>query len=154
MGVRESQRRPASSWAHGARSTTPVAGRDRARCGGDGQRHGNLLERADFIGSTAALLKYVENDNADAFIVVTEPGIIHQMQKRAPQKQLIPAPPDGNCACNICPHMARNTLEKLRDCITLDNVCAEICIEDTDCDPAYFCDSVPGSSEDTCQIRR
>jgi quinolinate synthase len=72
-----------------------------------------LLERADFIGSTAALLKYVENDNAHAFIVVTEPGIIHQMQKRAPQKLLIPAPPDGNCACNECPFMRLNTPEKV-----------------------------------------
>jgi quinolinate synthase len=72
-----------------------------------------LLERADFIGSTAALLKFVENDNAEAFIVVTEPGIIHQMQKRAPHKQLIPAPPDGNCACNECPFMRLNTPEKL-----------------------------------------
>src|SRR5258706_4959930 len=72
-----------------------------------------LLEKADFIGSTAALLKYVENDNAAAFIVVTEPGIIHQMQKRAPQKQLIPAPPDGNCACNECPFMRLNTPEKV-----------------------------------------
>jgi quinolinate synthase len=72
-----------------------------------------LLEKADFIGSTAALLKYVENDNADSFIVVTEPGIIHQMQKRAPQKQLIPAPPDGNCACNECPFMRLNTPEKV-----------------------------------------
>ncbi len=72
-----------------------------------------LLERADFIGSTAALLKYVENDNAESFIVVTEPGIIHQMQKRAPQKQLIPAPPEGNCACNECPFMRLNTPEKV-----------------------------------------
>lgn len=72
-----------------------------------------LLERADFIGSTAALLKYVENDNAQAFIVVTEPGIIHQMQKRAPDKQLIPAPPDANCACNECPFMRLNTPEKV-----------------------------------------
>jgi quinolinate synthase len=72
-----------------------------------------LLEQADFIGSTAALLKYVENDNARSFIVVTEPGIIHQMQKRAPQKELIPAPPDGNCACNECPFMRLNTPEKL-----------------------------------------
>ena len=72
-----------------------------------------LLERADFIGSTAALLKYVENDNAQAFIVVTEPGIIHQMQKRAPDKLLIPAPPDANCACNECPFMRLNTPEKV-----------------------------------------
>lgn len=72
-----------------------------------------LLERADFIGSTAALLKYVENDNAKSFIVVTEPGIIHQMQKRAPHKELIPAPPEGNCACNECPFMRLNTPEKV-----------------------------------------
>ncbi len=72
-----------------------------------------LLDRADFIGSTAALLKFVENDNAEAFIVVTEPGIIHQMQKRAPKKLLIPAPPDGNCACNECPFMRLNTPEKV-----------------------------------------
>lgn len=76
-----------------------------------------LLEKADFIGSTAALLKYVENDNAESFIVVTEPGIIHQMQKRAPQKQLIPAPPDGNCACNECPFMRLNTPEKVYEAL-------------------------------------
>ncbi len=72
-----------------------------------------LLEQAHFIGSTAALLRFVENDNARAFIVVTEAGIIHQMQKRAPHKQLIPAPPDGNCACNECPFMRLNTPEKV-----------------------------------------
>ncbi|MEP7050183.1 MAG: quinolinate synthase NadA [Pseudomonadota bacterium] len=72
-----------------------------------------LLDRADFIGSTAALLKYVENDNARAFIVVTEPGILHQMQKRAPTKLLIPAPPLANCACNECPFMRLNTPEKV-----------------------------------------
>jgi quinolinate synthase len=72
-----------------------------------------LLERADFIGSTAALLKYVENDNAQKYIVLTEPGIIHQMQKRAPGKELIPAPPDANCACNECPFMRLNTPEKV-----------------------------------------
>jgi quinolinate synthase len=72
-----------------------------------------LLERADFIGSTAALLKFVESDPATAFIVVTEPGILHQMQKRAPNKTLIPAPPEANCACNECPFMRLNTPEKL-----------------------------------------
>jgi len=72
-----------------------------------------LLAMADFIGSTAALLKHVETDPADAFIVVTEPGILHQMQKRAPHKQLIPAPPEGNCACNECPFMRLNTPEKV-----------------------------------------
>ena len=72
-----------------------------------------LLELASFIGSTSALLKYVENDNAQEFIVATEPGILHQMQKRAPHKKLIPAPPEGNCACNECPFMRLNTPEKL-----------------------------------------
>ena len=72
-----------------------------------------LLDRADFIGSTAALLRYVENDNAKEFIVVTESGILHQMQKRAPNKLLIPAPPLANCACNECPFMRLNTPEKV-----------------------------------------
>jgi len=72
-----------------------------------------LLEQADFIGSTAALLRFVENDNAREFIVVTEPGIIHQMNKRAPTKTLIPAPPLANCACNECPFMRLNTPEKV-----------------------------------------
>jgi quinolinate synthase len=72
-----------------------------------------LLDRADFIGSTAALLRFVENDNAQKFIVVTESGILHQMQKRAPTKTLIPAPPLANCACNECPFMRLNTPEKV-----------------------------------------
>jgi quinolinate synthase len=72
-----------------------------------------LLDRADFIGSTAALLRFVENDNAQEFIVVTESGILHQMHKRAPGKTLIPAPPMANCACNECPFMRLNTPEKV-----------------------------------------
>jgi quinolinate synthase len=72
-----------------------------------------LLETADFIGSTAALLAYVENDNATRFIVATESGILHQMKKRAPDKQLIAAPPLANCACNECPFMRLNTPEKV-----------------------------------------
>jgi quinolinate synthase len=72
-----------------------------------------LLDIADFIGSTAALLRYVENDNAQEFIVVTESGILHQMQKRAPSKTLIAAPPQANCACNECPFMRLNTPEKV-----------------------------------------
>jgi quinolinate synthase len=72
-----------------------------------------LLEQADFIGSTAALLKFVETDPAQAFIVVTEAGILHAMQKRAPGKLLIPAPPTANCACNECPFMRLNTPEKV-----------------------------------------
>ncbi|MGE0322889.1 MAG: quinolinate synthase NadA [Polyangiaceae bacterium] len=72
-----------------------------------------LLDMADFVGSTAALLRYVENDNAMQFIVVTESGILHQMKKRAPTKELIAAPPEGNCACNECPFMRLNTPEKV-----------------------------------------
>jgi quinolinate synthase len=73
----------------------------------------SLLERADFIGSTAALLKFVEQDPAQCFIVATEPGILHQMRKNAPGKELIAAPPEGNCACNECPFMRLNTPEKI-----------------------------------------
>jgi quinolinate synthase len=73
----------------------------------------NVLRHADYIGSTTGLLKYVQTSSSPAFIVVTEEGVIHQMQKMAPQKLLIPAPPDNGCACNQCPHMRLNTLEKL-----------------------------------------
>ena len=76
-----------------------------------------LLARADYIGSTSALLKYVQSSPAMKFIVATEAGIIHQMQKAAPEKEFIPAPPDANCACNECPHMKRNTMEKLYLCM-------------------------------------
>ena len=76
-----------------------------------------VLAMADFIGSTSALLQFVKNDAANTFIVVTESGILHQMQKEAPEKTLIPAPPDNQCACNDCPHMKLNTLEKLFLCL-------------------------------------
>ncbi|MEZ4472371.1 MAG: quinolinate synthase NadA [bacterium] len=72
-----------------------------------------VLRHADHIGSTAALLRYVRESDRQTFIVVTESGILHQMAREAPHKTLIPAPPEGNCACNECPHMRRNTLEKL-----------------------------------------
>jgi quinolinate synthase len=72
-----------------------------------------VLRHADFIGSTTALLKYVQTNACDTFIVVTESGIIHQMEKSAPHKQIIPAPPEKDCACNQCPHMRLNTMEKL-----------------------------------------
>ncbi len=74
-----------------------------------------VLAHADFIGSTTALLKRAQVSDRPAFIVATEPGIIHQMEKAMPDKTFIPAPPEGNCACNECPHMRLNTLEKLRD---------------------------------------
>ena len=76
-----------------------------------------VLQEADFIGSTAAMLKFVENESYQQFIVATEPGIIHQMQKLAPTKEFIPAPPNANCACNECPYMKLNTLEKLYLCL-------------------------------------
>jgi quinolinate synthase len=72
-----------------------------------------VLALASFVGSTAALLRYVQEDAAPSYIVATEPGILHQMKKRAPTKDYIPAPPDGNCACNECPFMRLNTPEKV-----------------------------------------
>ncbi|MBL7995741.1 quinolinate synthase NadA [bacterium] len=77
----------------------------------------HLLNIADFIGSTSALLKYVQNVSDKEFIVATEAGIIHQMEKACPGKTFIAAPPDNNCACNECPHMKLNTLEKLYLCM-------------------------------------
>lgn len=73
----------------------------------------HILRQADYIGSTTGLLKYTINNPADTFIVATESGIIHQMQKANPAKTFIPAPPNNACACNDCPHMKLNTLEKL-----------------------------------------
>ncbi len=77
----------------------------------------HVLQHADFIGSTTALLNYTIQNNADSFIVVTESGIIHQMQLASPGKTFIPAPPENTCACNDCPHMKLNTLEKLYLCM-------------------------------------
>ena len=72
-----------------------------------------VLRVADYIGSTTGLLKFTETDNSNEYIVVTETGILHQMQKNSPDKIFIPAPPNNNCACNDCPYMKLNTLEKL-----------------------------------------
>jgi len=72
-----------------------------------------VLRHANYIGSTSALLKYSHESSSEEFIVATEPGIIHQMQKQEPQKRFIAAPPISNCACNECPFMRLNTLEKL-----------------------------------------
>lgn len=77
----------------------------------------HILEEADFIGSTTGLLKYTMRSKAKEFIVATESGILHQMQKASPEKTFIPAPPNNACACNDCPHMKRNTLEKLYVCM-------------------------------------
>jgi quinolinate synthase len=76
-----------------------------------------VLRLADFIGSTTQLLKYAVQDECKEFIVATETGILHQMQKDAPHKTFIPAPPDNSCACNDCPFMKLNTLEKVYLCM-------------------------------------
>jgi quinolinate synthase len=76
-----------------------------------------ILKMADYIGSTTGLLKYTQKDDALEYIVATETGILHQMMKASPQKTFIPAPPENNCACNDCPHMKLNTLEKIYLCM-------------------------------------
>jgi len=76
-----------------------------------------ILQMADYIGSTTGILKYATSSPEKEFIVATEAGILHQMQKENPDKTFIPAPPNNSCACNDCPHMKRNTLEKLYLCL-------------------------------------
>jgi quinolinate synthase len=76
-----------------------------------------VLRVADYIGSTTSLLKYTVQDDAQEYIVATETGILHQMQKESPHKTFIPAPPENMCACNDCPYMKLNTLEKLYLCM-------------------------------------
>jgi len=74
----------------------------------------HILDHADIVGSTSAILKFAKETPAQTVIIATEPHIIHQMEKAVPEKTFIGAPgADGNCACNICPYMALNTLEKL-----------------------------------------
>ena len=77
----------------------------------------HLLELADFIGSTSKLLQRVEQSPAEAFIVLTEPGILHQMHRRAPTKRLHPVPGSDGCSCNACPYMRLNTMAKLWRCL-------------------------------------
>ena len=76
-----------------------------------------ILAIADYIGSTTGLLKFSQQSDGKEFIVATETGILHQMQKESPEKTFIPAPPNNSCACNDCPHMKLNTLEKLYLCM-------------------------------------
>ena len=76
-----------------------------------------ILQLADYVGSTTGILNYATKSRATEFIVATESGILHQMQKENPEKTFIPAPPNNTCACNDCPHMKRNTLEKLYLCL-------------------------------------
>ena len=77
----------------------------------------NLLVLSDFIGSTSKLLDFVSNDYSDTFLVLTEPGIIHQMKKKEPSKKFIEVPDIDGCKCNECPYMKLNTLEKILDCL-------------------------------------
>lgn len=77
----------------------------------------HILAQADYIGSTSGMLKFTIEDSSQTYIVATESGILHQMQKASPNKKFIPAPPNNACACNDCPHMKLNTLEKLYNCL-------------------------------------
>jgi quinolinate synthase len=81
----------------------------------------SILDQADFIGSTSAMLEFVKADHASAYLIATEAGIIHQMRKEAPKKILIPVPAIENnaCACSECPYMKLNTVEKLYQCLLL-----------------------------------
>lgn len=89
-----------------------------------------VLMLADFIGSTASLLKYVQGSEYEEYIVATESGIIHQMVKSCPEKTFIPAPPnDSTCGCNECSFMRLNTLEKLYNCLKNENPAIEIAEE-------------------------
>ena len=79
------------------------------------QQH--LLDLADFIGSTSALLRRAEASPATSFIVLTEPGILHQMRLKLPHKQFFEVPGADGCSCNACPYMRLNTLEKVWQCL-------------------------------------
>ena len=88
----------------------------------------NILNHADFIGSTSSLLRFISTNENRRFIVATEPHIIHQMKKNEPNKEFLIAPgSDGKCSCSNCPFMELNTLEKLRDCLL--NLSPEINID-------------------------
>ena len=88
----------------------------------------NILNHADFIGSTSSLLRFISTNECKRFIVATEPHIIHQMKKNEPNKEFLIAPGnDGECSCSNCPYMELNTLEKLRDCLL--NLSPEINID-------------------------
>lgn len=88
-----------------------------------------VLRVSDYIGSTTQLLKYSQTDSATEYIVATETGILHQMQQSSPHKTFIPAPPTNSCACNDCPHMKLNTLDKLYLCMEYEQ--PEILMDET-----------------------
>ena len=87
-----------------------------------------VLELADFVGSTTAMLKFTQKDAAKKFIVASETGILHQMQKDSPDKEFMIVPTDETCSCNDCPYMKMNTMQKLYDC--LKNETPEIILPD------------------------
>ncbi|MBC35860.1 MAG: quinolinate synthase [Bacteroidetes bacterium] len=89
---------------------------------------GQVLELADFVGSTNAMLNFTKSDDTKKYIVATESGILHQMQKDSPEKEFIIVPTDETCSCNDCPYMKLNTLEKLYAC--LKNETPEINLSD------------------------
>ena len=89
-----------------------------------------MVKVSDFVGSTAALLKYTIQSDKTRFIVATESGVIHEMRKRSLRKEFIPAPPeDGTCACNECNYMRMNTMEKLYNCLKYEM--PEIYVDET-----------------------
>jgi quinolinate synthase len=85
-----------------------------------------VLMHADFIGSTSKILNFVQTSEAKEFIVMTEPGIIHQMKKSCPDKTFLEGPDLSGCACNECPHMKLNTLEKLYEALQNEEPVIEI----------------------------
>ena len=89
----------------------------------------SILMHADFIGSTSALIKNVNETDDQKYIIATEPGVIHQMQKQNPGKEFIPLPSNDGCACNECPHMRLNTMEKIVE--TLKNLDNEITLDES-----------------------
>jgi quinolinate synthase len=93
-----------------------------------------VLELADYVGSTTAMLNYTMKDDAQKYIVATETGILHQMRKNSPNKEFLIVPTDETCACNDCPYMKMNTMEKLYLC--MKNEKPEILISDEIMDKA------------------
>ena len=89
----------------------------------------NILVHADFIGSTSALINHVKESSRAKHIIVTEPGVIHQMQKNNPEKEFIPLPTNTGCACNECPHMRLNTMEKIVE--SLEQMQHEITLDES-----------------------
>jgi len=87
-----------------------------------------VLELADFVGSTTAMLKFTQKDDSKKFIVASETGILHQMRKDSPEKEFLIVPTDETCSCNDCPYMKMNTMQKLYDC--MNNETPEITLPD------------------------